>query len=315
MSGGRAEIVSLPSTVVRVTADEGHGFGETCPLGRAYLPAHGAGARAGLAELAPALLGLDPREVAIVSDRMDARCRSSLREGRADIAVLDLLGKAAGSPCASCSAAAASVVPLYVAIPLGSPEEMAARVGAPSRGRPPFPAESWRRPRRRRRRGRRRVLGDRRRGPVIADANGGWRLQDAVPRRRLLEGLDRVYFEQPCPTLEECLYVRRRTPPADGARRGDHRRGPASCAPSTPRDGRDQPEALEARRPDARPSAPRARRDARRHPDDRGHLGRRPRHGRGQPLRCERPTRPLFTVSFMNDWMNEHIAGYEPRST
>jgi hypothetical protein len=22
----------------------------------------------------------------------------------------------------------------------------------------------------------------------------------------------------------------------------------------------------------------------------------------------------LFTVSFMNDWTNEHIAGYEPRS-
>ena len=33
MSGGR-EIVSLPSTVVRVTADDGsEGFGETCPLG------------------------------------------------------------------------------------------------------------------------------------------------------------------------------------------------------------------------------------------------------------------------------------------
>jgi L-alanine-DL-glutamate epimerase-like enolase superfamily enzyme len=46
---------------------------------------------------------------------------------------------------------------------------------------------------------------------VIADANGGWRLQDAVVAARLLEGLDRVFFEQPCPTLEECLYVRRLT--------------------------------------------------------------------------------------------------------
>ena len=46
---------------------------------------------------------------------------------------------------------------------------------------------------------------------VIADANGGWRLQDAVVAARLLEGLDRVFFEQPCPTLEECLYVRQRT--------------------------------------------------------------------------------------------------------
>ena len=46
---------------------------------------------------------------------------------------------------------------------------------------------------------------------MIADANGGWRLQDAVVAARLLDGLDRVYFEQPCPTLEECLYVRERT--------------------------------------------------------------------------------------------------------
>ena len=48
-------------------------------------------------------------------------------------------------------------------------------------------------------------------GVVIADANGGWRAQDAVVAARLLEGSDRVYLEQPCPTLEECLYVRRLT--------------------------------------------------------------------------------------------------------
>jgi L-alanine-DL-glutamate epimerase-like enolase superfamily enzyme len=46
---------------------------------------------------------------------------------------------------------------------------------------------------------------------IVADANGGWRLQDAVVAARLLERSDRVYFEQPCPTLEECLYVRRLT--------------------------------------------------------------------------------------------------------
>ena len=46
---------------------------------------------------------------------------------------------------------------------------------------------------------------------VIADANGGWRLQDATIAARALEGLDRVLFEQPCPTLEECLIVRERT--------------------------------------------------------------------------------------------------------
>ena len=38
MSGGR-EITALPSTVVRVIADEGaEGWGEVCPLGTTYLP-------------------------------------------------------------------------------------------------------------------------------------------------------------------------------------------------------------------------------------------------------------------------------------
>ena len=46
---------------------------------------------------------------------------------------------------------------------------------------------------------------------IVADANGGWRLQDATIAARALEGLDRVLFEQPCPTLEECLIVRERT--------------------------------------------------------------------------------------------------------
>ena len=46
---------------------------------------------------------------------------------------------------------------------------------------------------------------------IVADANGGWRLQDAVVAARALDGLERVFLEQPCPTLEECLIVRQRT--------------------------------------------------------------------------------------------------------
>src|SRR5262245_58098015 len=58
MSGGRS-VTSLPSTVVRIETDAGLvGHGETCPLGATYLPAHAGGARAALAELAPALLGV-----------------------------------------------------------------------------------------------------------------------------------------------------------------------------------------------------------------------------------------------------------------
>src|SRR4051794_11262983 len=132
MSGGR-EIVSLPSTVVRVTADDGtEGFGETCPLGPAYLPAHGEGARAALRELAPALLGLDPCELAIVNDRLDATLLGhGYAKSAIDVACWDLLGKASGRPvCALLGGRRQSSYPLYVAIPLGSAREMAAHVRA-----------------------------------------------------------------------------------------------------------------------------------------------------------------------------------------
>ncbi len=46
---------------------------------------------------------------------------------------------------------------------------------------------------------------------IIADANGGWCLQDAMIAARLLEPFHRVFFEEPCRTLKECLYVRRHT--------------------------------------------------------------------------------------------------------
>ena len=54
-SGGNSVDV-FDSTVVEIRTDAGiTGFGEICPLGPAYLPAYAAGARAGLAELAPHL--------------------------------------------------------------------------------------------------------------------------------------------------------------------------------------------------------------------------------------------------------------------
>lgn len=71
MSGGRV-IETLPSTVVRVTTSSGvEGFGEVCPLGPAYLPSHGAGARAALGELAPAVLGVEAGNLGAVNAAMD----------------------------------------------------------------------------------------------------------------------------------------------------------------------------------------------------------------------------------------------------
>ena len=72
LSGGRLRFDRLDSTIVRLDTDDGvSGWGEACPWGHTYLPAHGGGVRAGLALLAPALLGLDPRSLDHVNLVMD----------------------------------------------------------------------------------------------------------------------------------------------------------------------------------------------------------------------------------------------------
>jgi L-alanine-DL-glutamate epimerase-like enolase superfamily enzyme len=45
---------------------------------------------------------------------------------------------------------------------------------------------------------------------LVADANCGWRPHEAARVVRAVRDLD-VYIEQPCPTYEECLSVRKRT--------------------------------------------------------------------------------------------------------
>ena len=67
-SGGKSVSV-FDSTVVQVETDDGIvGHGEVCPLGPFYLPAYAAGVRSGLAELAPHLIGLDPRQLAVLNE-------------------------------------------------------------------------------------------------------------------------------------------------------------------------------------------------------------------------------------------------------
>ena len=60
------------STLVEINTDTGLcGVGEICPLGPFYLPAFGPGARTAIAELAPHLLGQDPREIGRINQIMD----------------------------------------------------------------------------------------------------------------------------------------------------------------------------------------------------------------------------------------------------
>src|SRR5690349_24578191 len=98
-SGGKSVTV-FDSTIVRVETDTGIiGHGEVCPLGPFYLPAYAEGVRAGLRELAPHLIGFDPRELAVLNRRMDAALKGHpyVKSG-IDIACWDILGKATELP-------------------------------------------------------------------------------------------------------------------------------------------------------------------------------------------------------------------------
>src|SRR5204863_473367 len=75
------------------------GWGEVCPLGPFYLPAYAAGARAGIAELGPHLIGEDPTQLSRLNRRMDAALQGhAYVKSAIDMACWDILGQAAGLP-------------------------------------------------------------------------------------------------------------------------------------------------------------------------------------------------------------------------
>jgi L-alanine-DL-glutamate epimerase-like enolase superfamily enzyme len=83
--------------VVRLETDAGLvGHGEVCPLGPAYLPAYAAGARSGLAELAPHLIGQDPTRIGVINRVMDERMKGHpYVKSALDMACWDILGLSA----------------------------------------------------------------------------------------------------------------------------------------------------------------------------------------------------------------------------
>jgi cis-L-3-hydroxyproline dehydratase len=207
MSGGRV-VRTLSSTVAAVTTDDGVvGYGETCPLGSNYLPAHAAGARAALAELAPRLIGLDPLAA---SEAMDAALLGHpYAKSALDVACWDVFGRACGRPlCELLGGRRLERFPLYVAVPLGPPEEMAAFVSARrEEGVHRFQLKLGGAPLEDAARARAVVEATGDEDIIYGDANGGWRLRDALLAARAMADLPRFVLEQPCPTLEECLRV------------------------------------------------------------------------------------------------------------
>jgi L-alanine-DL-glutamate epimerase-like enolase superfamily enzyme len=202
------------STVVALDTDAGLvGWGEVCPLGPAYLPAYANGARAGIREIGPALIGLDPCQLAEVNLIMDQTLKGHpYVKSALDMACWDLLGKAAGLPAAILLGGRFGPdVALYRAISQEAPEAMAAKVAG-------YRAEGYRKFQLKvggsveadiaRIRACAAVLepGD----ILVADANTGWTMHEAARVCDAVRDVD-VYIEQPCASYEACLTVRRRT--------------------------------------------------------------------------------------------------------
>lgn len=207
---------SFDATIVRITASNGlTGWGESTPFGATYIASHAMGVRAGIAELAPHLIGLDPRRVDRINDTMDGALIGHEHAKTAlDIACWDIFGKAVGMPvCELLGGRTDAELPIISSIHVGTPEDMRARVADHRRrgyvghsvkvaGNDPVTDAE-------------RIVAstvDRTPGEFyIIDANGGFSPETALRTLRMLPpGLD-VVFEAPCATRRECLSVRRRT--------------------------------------------------------------------------------------------------------
>ena len=210
--GNRVDV--FDSTIVEIETDSGiTGLGEVCPLGPAYLPAYAEGARTGIRELAPGLIGADPTRPMELSRWMDRAMRGhNYVKSPLDVACWDILGQATGQPvCALLGGRYEDDFPLYRAISQESPEAMADSCRRHrADGYTKFQLK---------------VGGDAntdierihacaavmQRGDVlVADANTGWSQHQALRVTAAVRDLD-VYIEQPCASYEECLVVRRHT--------------------------------------------------------------------------------------------------------
>ncbi|MEM1163947.1 MAG: mandelate racemase/muconate lactonizing enzyme family protein [Pseudomonadota bacterium] len=210
LSGGRLKYESLDSTFVRINTDEAiSGWGESCPWGHTYLPAHGPGVRAGIETLAPFLIGEDPRSLDHINRVMDTALPGHpAAKSAIDIACWDILGKASGLPLWQLlGGATADPVPVNSSIGTGTPDEMIAKINTASqKGYRTHSAKI----------GGTDATADIARIEAISaalppgeqvtfDVNRAWSPGMAMRVLNAVSSTD--WVEQPCETMDECAYV------------------------------------------------------------------------------------------------------------
>lgn len=211
MSKGR-QAEAFDAIIVSLTSDDGlTGWGEMAPLGTFYSAAFAAGAQAGVAEIAPHLVGRDPRGLAQVGRLMDTAFKGHpYVKSAIDMACCDLVARGADVPLVTMLGGRESeTTALYKVVTHGSADDMgqrAARIVAEGFDRIQVKVGGD-------------VRGDIERVTAVAgavpkgtvifcDANAGWTPFQARQFADATRAIDYV-FEQPCTTIDECMSVRR----------------------------------------------------------------------------------------------------------
>jgi len=218
LSGGR-KYTSFDATIVRITTECGiEGWGESTPFGSTYIAAHALGVRAGIAQIAPSLIGHDPRHVDRINEKMDAVLHRHHAKTALDVACWDIFGKSVNMPvCDLLGGNTEQRLSVISSIPADTPENMrknvadhrnkgyqghSIKIGAlDSQGGPRLDAERISQ-----------CLADQKTGEYfLVDANGGLTVENALRLLELLPtGLDFV-LEAPCQTWRETLSLRKQT--------------------------------------------------------------------------------------------------------
>ena len=213
ISGGKVASTQ-DATIVRIETDSGIvGWGEQCAFSPNYLVAHGEGARAAINLLAPAILGMDPTKLELITTVMDSTMKGhQYAKSALDIACWDIFGKFTNMRVGDLlGGIRRESIPVYAPISLDTPSAMSdACAKALNSGYRSFQLKvgtDWRTDIDRIRKCME-VLQNAEK--VIFDANGNWSQADAIRIAAAVDKYD-IYIEQPCATSEECARVRERS--------------------------------------------------------------------------------------------------------
>ena len=201
------------TTVVVIETDAGiSGCGEFCPCGPNYMVAYAEGARAAVPVFAKALIGEDPRQIGKIERILDDCLKGhGYAKAAIDAACWDILGKSLEQPVwMLLGGKLTEAAPMYRVVPQKSLEETVTEMEQHrAAGYRQFQIKVGADPDKD-------IARIQTVAPLLqpgekafADANTGWRVDQAVRVVRALRDLD-VIIEQPCLTYEECLQVRAR---------------------------------------------------------------------------------------------------------